>query len=288
MQGRVGGIGDELEDEQLKQVLAQSVLETQHDPTETPNTGGSAASSSPAGPVVDQSQGQSDTPPFMTKEELAKAQELFRLVSDELADLHSRMRSDVNFTKKDMDRMAYLQPIAFECRQRIGLVKPPTQPSEEEADSSKNITARRRTHDQGIREKGVKHRTIEASRPEPGKEVVSNRSTNCPLEEIANIFNKGVEDLSSFVPSSAGKTPTSIPVTFQGSASALPMDQPVVEASGKPAQPQVVLPSDPRTATLITSLKEKLKKAKPAQSTPTSKSGDATARSTPSSFEDMD
>ena len=49
MQGRSGGIGDELEDEQLQLALAQSAREMQHDPTETPNTGGSAASSSPSG-----------------------------------------------------------------------------------------------------------------------------------------------------------------------------------------------------------------------------------------------
>ena len=113
MKGRTGGIGDDLEDHQLKQALARSVLDIQHDPSETPNTGGSAASSIPSEPVVAQPQEQSGTPPLMTKEELARAQELFRLVSDELADLQYRMRSDVNFTQEDMDRMNYLQPIAI-------------------------------------------------------------------------------------------------------------------------------------------------------------------------------
>ena len=59
-----GGIGDDLEDEQLKQVLAQSVLETRHDPTEAPNTGGLAASSSPITPAVSQPPIQTDSPPL--------------------------------------------------------------------------------------------------------------------------------------------------------------------------------------------------------------------------------
>ena len=112
MAGQAGGIGDELEDHQLKQALARSVLDIQHDPSEPPNTGGSAASSIPSEPVVDQTQ-RSGVPPLMTKAELAKAQELFRLVSDELADLQHRMRSDVNFTQEDMDQLNYLQPISF-------------------------------------------------------------------------------------------------------------------------------------------------------------------------------
>ena len=99
-------------------------------------------------------------------------------------------------------------------------------PAEEETDPSKNAPVKKRTKDQGIREKGVKHRTTDASRPEPGKDAGAKQSPSRSLEEIANIFNTGsggIELIS--VPSSAGKTPTSIPVTFQGSASALPTEQ---------------------------------------------------------------
>ena len=138
----------------------------------------------------------------------------------------------------------------------------------------------------------MKHRTTDVSRPEYEKEVGTKQSTNRPLEEIASIFNKGVEELSSSVPSSAGKTPTSIPVTFQGSASALPAEQLTTEvsekASGEPVQPRVVHPSDPRTASLISSIREKLKQSQTAQSTPTPKSGEASARSTPSSLHNLD
>ena len=112
MAGRSGGIGDELEDHQLKQALARSVVDIQHDPPDTPNTGGSAASSVPSESVVDQPQQQSGASPLMTKEQFAQAQELFRLVTEELTNLQSRMIKDVNFTQKDVDRINYLQPIA--------------------------------------------------------------------------------------------------------------------------------------------------------------------------------
>ena len=79
------------------------------------------------------------------------------------------------------------------------------------SDPSKNVSVKRRTKDQGTREKGVKHRTTDAPRPAPGKDADAKQSPSCSLEEIANIFNKGVEELSSSVPSSAEKTPTSIP-----------------------------------------------------------------------------
>ena len=66
----------------------------------------------------------------MTKEEMAEAQELLWVVSDELADLNSRMRNDVNFTKQDIDRIEFLQPIAVQCRKKIGLVQPAPSPEE--------------------------------------------------------------------------------------------------------------------------------------------------------------
>ena len=97
------------------------VLETRHDLTETPNTGGSAASSCPAIPVDTGVSQASNTSPMMTSEELAQAQELLKAVSDELADLNYRMGHAVEFTQQDMERMQVLQPIAFECRQKVGL-----------------------------------------------------------------------------------------------------------------------------------------------------------------------
>ena len=60
------------------------MVETRHDPTESPNTGGSAASSSP---VIQQSQEaplvqpQSEVPTLMTQEELTRAQEQLKILS---------------------------------------------------------------------------------------------------------------------------------------------------------------------------------------------------------------
>ena len=285
LQGRSGGIGDDLEDEQLKLALAQSAKEMYHDPTETPNTGGSAASSSPSGQVGAQPQQSSGTPTLKTKEDLARAQELFRTVSDELLELQARMRT-VNFTKQDRERMEYLQPIAIEYRRQIGLLQQSQgQLSEGIADQSKSVTAKRRRDEQGIRERSAKHRTIGA--PHQGS-VSEDKSNKSSFDNIVDIFNKGAEELSSSVPSSAAKTPTSIPMTFQESASVLPTEQEAIQISENPAQPQVLLPTDPRTAALASSIKYKLKKAKSSQSAPPPRSGEATAGSTPSSFEDMD
>ena len=49
MPGYSEGVGEDLEDDQLQMALKLSAQEVHHDPTETPNTGGSAASSSPSG-----------------------------------------------------------------------------------------------------------------------------------------------------------------------------------------------------------------------------------------------
>ena len=199
MQGRSGGIGDDLEDEHLQLALAQSAREIQHDPTETPNTGGSAASSSPSGQLGDQSQQQFATPTLRTKEELATVQELFRKVSDELMDLQARMRT-VNFSKQDIDRLEYLQPMAIEYRRQTGIIKQSQgQLPDGNADQSKSVTAKRRTDDQGIRDKGAKHRTIGASHQGSVSQDKSNKSS---FDNIVDIFNKGTEDLSSSVPSS--------------------------------------------------------------------------------------
>ena len=72
-------------------------------------------------------------------------------------------------------------------------------------------------------------------------------------------------------------------MTFKESASTLPTEQEAIQGGGIPAQQQVILPTDPRSAALASEIRSKLKKAKSSQSTPTPKSGEGTARSTPSS-----
>ena len=99
------------EDEQLRKVLARSIVEMRHDPSEPPNTGGSAASSSPviqssqrASPV----QSQPGLTPMMTQEELTRTQEQLKAVTTELADLNYRLARDLDFTQQDMERMSEL------------------------------------------------------------------------------------------------------------------------------------------------------------------------------------
>ena len=132
----------------------------------------------------------------------------------------------------------------------------------------------------------MKLRPVEATHPPRERDALPNRLASCPSDAIASIFSKGVEDLSSSVPSSAGITPTSFPSTFQGSATALPTDQFMQELSVSPPGTQVLIPSDPRRAAMIGDIKEKLKKTKSSKSAPPPKRGDAA--STPSSLEEMD
>ena len=72
--GQSEGIGEDLEDDQLQIALKLSAQEVHHDPYETPNTGGSAASSSPSGLAGVQPQQSPGTPTSKTTEELAIAQ----------------------------------------------------------------------------------------------------------------------------------------------------------------------------------------------------------------------
>ena len=117
----------------------------------------------------------------------------------------------------------------------------------------KGVTAKRRTHDQGIREKGAKHRTIGASH----QGSTSEGKPKSLFDNIVDMIHKGVEEVVSSGPSSATRTPTSIPMTFQESASKLPTEQEAMQISGDPAKP---LPTDPRTAALASTVRSKLTK----------------------------
>ena len=152
-----------------------------------------------------------------------------------------------------------------------------------EGTQPKGVTAKRRTDDQGSREKGAKHRTISASH----RGSTSQDKLKSTFDNIVDMFNKGVEEVVSSDPSSATRTPTSIPMTFQESASRLPTEQEAIQISGDPAKPQVLLPTDPRSATLASDIRSKLA-TQSNRSVPPPKSGDGTAGSTPSSLEGMD
>ena len=136
-----------------------------------------------------------------------------------------------------------------------------------EGTQPKGVTAKRRTDDQGVREKGAKHRSTGASH----QGSKSQDKLKSAFDNIVDMFNKGVEEVVSSEPSSAAKTPTSIPMTFQDSASALPTGQDTTQVGGDPAKPQVLAPTDPRSAVLASEIRSKLKKkTKSDQSTPKS------------------
>ena len=194
-------------------------------------------------------------------------------------ELQNKMRS-VNCSKEDLDRIVVLQPLAIEYRKQIGVMQQSQGfITEGTTDQSKGVAAKRRTDDQGIRERSAKHRTIGASHQGSGGEDKPIKSS---YYNIGDMFSKGAEDLSSSVPSSTARTPTSIPTTFQESASVLPTGQEATPTSESPAQAHASIPADPRMV-LASSIRQKLKKT--GQSTPTPKRGDATAGSTPSSFD---
>ena len=157
--------------------------------------------------------------------------------------------------------MVTLQTQLIAYRKQIGILEQ-SQALSSGGTQPKGVTAKRRTDDQGSREKGAKHRTISASH----QGSTSQDKLKSTFDNIVDMFNKGVDEVVSSDPSSATRTPTSIPMTFKESAS---------------AKPQVLAPSDPRTAALASEIPSKLKKTTSDQSTP--KSGDGTAGSTPSS-----
>ena len=92
IQGQSEGICDNLEEEQVRMALERSTKEMFHDPAETPDTGGSAASASPSLQSTPQAQSQPGDQPSMSKEELSKTQALFKSVCDEVEELQRRMR----------------------------------------------------------------------------------------------------------------------------------------------------------------------------------------------------
>ena len=137
-QGQSEGSGDNIEQEQIRLALELSKREMVHDPSETPDTGGSTASASPSlqsfygsrHGSTPQAKPQPENEPAMTKEELSRNQALFKLVCDEVEELQGRMRG-ANFTTQDMDRLEYLQPIVLKYRKKMGLLEARVQASEE-------------------------------------------------------------------------------------------------------------------------------------------------------------
>ena len=218
----------------------------------------------------------------ISKEELTRTQTLFKQLSDEVEALQRKMHG-ASFTTQDMDRLEYLQPIVLKYRKKMGLLEAKAQAAEETSQQLQGVTAKRRTDDQGTREKGAKHRTISATH----HGITSQGKPKSSFYDIGDMFRKGVEEVVSSDPSSAARTPTSIPLTLKESASGLPTEEEGTQIRDDPAQSQVNLPTDPRSAVLASDIRTKLDK-RSDRSTPPLKKGDATARSTPSSLEELD
>ena len=216
----------------------------------------------------------------MSKEELSRTQVLFKAVCDEVEELQRRMRG-ADFTTQDMERLEKLQPIVLQYRKKMGLIEARVQASAGVSQQSKGVTTKRRTDDQGISEKGAKHRTLQSSPKGSGTEGEQSK-----FDSIVEMFNKSAEDVSSSVPSSAGRTTPSIPTTFQSSEVSLPTEEQVMEQSAIPAQQKVLLPTDPRSARLASDIRSKFEKK--SKSAPPPQGGEKKTASTPSSLEDMD
>ena len=76
-------------------------------------------------------------------------------------------------------------------------------------------------------------------------------------------------------------------MTFKESASGLPTEEEIRHSGGDSAKSPGPPPTDPRSAALASDIKSKIGK-KTGQSPPPPKSGDGTARSTPSSLDELD
>ena len=215
------------------------------------------------------------------KNQLVKIQAVFNQACAELDALQARMKG-ATFTMEDMKRVEYLQPIVNQCRKRMGLLQAKAQAAEEPSQPA--ATTKRRTDDQGTREKGTKHRTLETTHQGTADE---GRPKESP-QHIGELFQKGVEDVPSSSPSSAARTPTPIPVVFQESASGLPTGEESKHGRTDPAKPLSLPPTDPRSAQFASEIRRQVEKLKKSdRPTPPPKSGDTTARTTPSSGFDV-
>ena len=272
---------DDLQDEEFRRALEQSKREMFHDPTDTPDTGGSAASAGPSMDSTPQDQSQSVDDSSMTKQQLTKVQAVFNRACAEVEALQAKMRGAA-FTIEDMQRLEYLQPVVNQSRKQMGLLQAKARAAEES--SQQAATTKRRTDDQGMREKGTKHRTLEMTQ----QGTTGDGRPKSSFYNIGEMFKKGVEEVPSSSPSSATRTPTPIPVVFKDSATGLPVEDESRHDEADPAKPLSLPPTDPRSAKLASEIRRQVEKLKKTdQTTPPPKSGDATARSTPSSGFDV-
>ena len=269
---------DDMPDDDLRRAMELSKQQMHHDPTETPDTGGSAASAGPSVASTPKERSSPGDESSMTKQQLSKVQAMFNQACTEVEGLLAKMR-DPSFTTEDMKRLEFLQPVVNQCRKQMGLLQ-----AKAKAESSQPVaTTKRRTDDQGSREKSAKHRTLETTH----QGTTGDGRTMSPSENIGEMFQKGVQEVPSSSPSSAA-TPTPIPVVFEQAASGLPTGDESKPSEADPSKPLSLPPTDPRSQKLASDIRRQVEKLKKTDQKPTPpKSGSGTARSTPSSGFDV-
>ena len=184
---------EDLPDDDLKRAMELSKQQTYHDPTETPDTGGSAASAGPSTASTPKEKSQEGDQSSMTKKQLSQVQAMFNQACVEVEGLLAKSR-DPSFTTEDMKRLEYLQPVVTECRKQMGLLQAKAQASEESSQPA--ATTKRRTDDQGTRGKSAKHRTLETTYQ---GSTGDDQSKSSP-QNIGEMFSKGVEEVPSLKP----------------------------------------------------------------------------------------
>ena len=113
---------EDIPDDDLRRAMELSKQQMHHDPTETPDTGGSAASAGPSMASTPKEQSPQGDELSMTKKQLSNVQTMFNQACTEVEGLLAKMR-DPSFSTEDMKRLEFLQPVVTQCRKQLGLLQ---------------------------------------------------------------------------------------------------------------------------------------------------------------------